>query len=56
MSIEVRNLQKRFGATVVCDRLCLTIASGELVALLTLALKSFLEARHGAELARSHGH
>jgi len=34
MSIEVRNLQKRFGATVVCDRLCLTIASGELVALL----------------------
>ena len=27
-----------------------------LLALLTLALKSFLEARHGADLARSHGH
>ena len=27
-----------------------------LLALLTLALKSFLEARHGAELARSHRH
>ena len=34
MSIEIRNLQKRFGSTVVCDHLNLTIASGELVALL----------------------
>ena len=34
MSIEVRNLQKRFGATVVCDNLNLDIAGGELVALL----------------------
>ncbi len=34
MSIEIRNLSKRFGATVVCDRLNLDIASGELVALL----------------------
>lgn len=34
MSIEVRNLRKAFGRTVVCDRLDLTIASGELVALL----------------------
>jgi len=34
MSIEVRNLNKRFGATVVCDDLNLDIAAGELVALL----------------------
>jgi sulfate transport system ATP-binding protein len=34
MSIEVRNLTKAFGQTVVCDHLNLTIPSGELVALL----------------------
>ena len=34
MSIEVRNLQKRFGKTVVCDNLNLDIQAGELVALL----------------------
>jgi len=34
MSIEVRNLNKRFGPTVVCDNLNLDIPSGELVALL----------------------
>jgi sulfate transport system ATP-binding protein len=34
MSIEVRNLNKRFGKTVVCDNLSLDIPSGELVALL----------------------
>ena len=34
MSIEVRNLSKRFGQTVVCDHLNLDIPSGELVALL----------------------
>jgi sulfate/thiosulfate transport system ATP-binding protein len=34
MSIEVRNLQKRFGATVACAGLNLEIPSGELVALL----------------------
>ncbi len=34
MSIEVRNLNKRFGATVVCDKLNLDIPAGELVALL----------------------
>ena len=34
MSIEVRNLKKRFGATVVCDDLNLDIPAGELVALL----------------------
>ena len=34
MSIEVRNLSKRFGATVVCDNLNLDIPAGELVALL----------------------
>ncbi|MEY4751708.1 MAG: hypothetical protein RIQ60_3922 [Pseudomonadota bacterium] len=34
MSIEVRNLNKRFGQTVVCDNLNLDIPSGELVALL----------------------
>ena len=34
MSIEIRNLNKRFGATVVCDDLNLDIGSGELVALL----------------------
>jgi sulfate/thiosulfate transport system ATP-binding protein len=34
MSIEVRHLNKRFGATVVCDNLSLDIAAGELVALL----------------------
>ncbi|HEU4458277.1 MAG TPA: sulfate ABC transporter ATP-binding protein [Methylibium sp.] len=34
MSIEVRGLQKRFGATVACDDLNLTMPSGELVALL----------------------
>ena len=34
MSIEVRNLSKRFGPTVVCDNLNLDIPSGELVALL----------------------
>ena len=34
MSIEVRNLNKRFGATVVCDNLSLDIPAGELVALL----------------------
>jgi sulfate/thiosulfate transport system ATP-binding protein len=34
MSIEVRNLDKRFGATVVCDNLNLDIPAGELVALL----------------------
>ena len=34
MGIEVRNLHKRFGATVVCDNLNLDIPSGELVALL----------------------
>ncbi len=34
MSIEVRNLQKAFGQTVVCDNLNLDIPDGELVALL----------------------
>ncbi len=34
MSIEVRNLHKRFGPTVVCDNLNLDIPDGELVALL----------------------
>ena len=34
MSIEVKNLTKRFGQTVVCDNLSLNIPSGELVALL----------------------
>jgi sulfate transport system ATP-binding protein len=34
MSIEVRNLEKRFGQTVVCDKLDLDIPAGELVALL----------------------
>ncbi|WP_157270860.1 sulfate/molybdate ABC transporter ATP-binding protein [Azohydromonas aeria] len=34
MSIEVRNLVKRFGSLAVCDNLNLTIESGELVALL----------------------
>jgi sulfate/thiosulfate transport system ATP-binding protein len=34
MSIEVRNLQKAFGKTVVCDNLNLDIPAGELVALL----------------------
>ena len=34
MSIEIRNLNKRFGKTVVCDNLNLSIPSGELVALL----------------------
>jgi sulfate/thiosulfate transport system ATP-binding protein len=34
MSIEVRNLHKRFGPTVVCDNLNLDIPAGELVALL----------------------
>ena len=34
MSIEVRHLFKRFGATVVCDDLSLDIPAGQLVALL----------------------
>jgi sulfate transport system ATP-binding protein len=34
MSIEIRNLTKRFGPTLVCDGLNLDIPSGELVALL----------------------
>ena len=34
MSIEIRHLNKRFGATVACDDLGLDIAGGELVALL----------------------
>ena len=34
MSIQIRNLNKRFGNTVVCDNLDLDIPSGELVALL----------------------
>jgi len=34
MSIEVRNLYKAFGKTVVCDNLNIDIPSGELVALL----------------------
>jgi sulfate transport system ATP-binding protein len=34
MSIEIRNLNKRFGATVVCDNLNFDIPAGELVALL----------------------
>jgi sulfate transport system ATP-binding protein len=34
MSIEVRNLNKRFGNTLACDNLSLDIPSGELVALL----------------------
>jgi sulfate transport system ATP-binding protein len=34
MSIEVRNLNKRYGNTVVCDNLSLDIPDGELVALL----------------------
>ena len=34
MSIEVRNLVKRFGSVTVCDHLNLDIPSGELVALL----------------------
>ncbi len=34
MSIEIRNLNKRFGRTVVCDNLNLTVPDGELVALL----------------------
>ena len=34
MAIEVRNLNKRFGPTVVCDNLNLDIPAGGLVALL----------------------
>jgi sulfate transport system ATP-binding protein len=34
MSIEIRNLRKAFGKTVVCDNLNLDIPAGELVALL----------------------
>ena len=34
IGIDIRNLNKRFGSTVVCDALNLHIASGELVALL----------------------
>ena len=34
MSIEVRNLNRRFGATIACDELNLDIPAGELVALL----------------------
>jgi sulfate/thiosulfate transport system ATP-binding protein len=34
MSIEIRKLYKKFGKTVVCDHLDLTIEGGELVALL----------------------
>ncbi len=34
MSIEIRDLNKRFGATVVCDHIDLDVPSGELVALL----------------------
>ncbi len=34
MSIEIRNLNKAFGKTIVCDNLNLDIPSGELVALL----------------------
>ena len=34
MSIEIRNLDKRFGQTVVCDNLNLIVPDGELVALL----------------------
>ena len=34
MSIEVRNLSKRFGSTLACDHLDLSISRGELVALL----------------------
>ncbi len=34
MSIEIRNLNKRFGSVVVCDNLNLDIPAGELVALL----------------------
>jgi sulfate/thiosulfate transport system ATP-binding protein len=34
MSVEVRNLRKVFGSTVVCDDLNLVVPSGELVALL----------------------
>src|SRR5688500_9130703 len=34
MGIEVKNLNKRFSATVVCDNLNLAIPAGELVALL----------------------
>ncbi|HEU0199069.1 MAG TPA: sulfate ABC transporter ATP-binding protein [Burkholderiaceae bacterium] len=34
MSIEIHHLHKRFGKTVVCDDITLTIPSGELVALL----------------------
>jgi len=34
MSIEIKNLQKRFGRLSVCDHLNLTVGSGELVALL----------------------
>ena len=34
MSIEVRNLNRRFGATIACDQLNLDIPAGELVALL----------------------
>ena len=34
MSIEIRNVDKRFGGTVVCDKLNLIVPDGELVALL----------------------
>ena len=34
MSIEIRQLNKRFGSTVVCDQINLDVPSGELVALL----------------------
>jgi sulfate/thiosulfate transport system ATP-binding protein len=34
MSIEIRDLYKRFGSLTVCDHLNLTVGSGELVALL----------------------
>ena len=54
MQIEIEELAKEFGLTTALLPVSLTIPSGALVALLglvTLAAKSFLEWRHGGELA-----
>ena len=55
MKITIRDVGKDYGPVRALDAVDLDVASGELLALVTLGLKSLLEWRHGDELAALRG-
>ncbi len=54
MSVALERVSKRFGEYVALDEVTFRVDEGELVALVTLVVRFWLEARHGDALARAH--